>query len=90
MITFWESEKAIRAFAGEDIKVAKYYHFDKDFRIEMEPSSTHYDTYDRWRESAEQCHCVFQFNQHHSTIASLTTKSAPKISLLYRASQSGR
>ena len=31
MITFWESEEAIRTFAGDDISVAKYYDFDKDF-----------------------------------------------------------
>ena len=30
LITFWESEVAIRAFAGDDISVAKYYDFDKD------------------------------------------------------------
>jgi heme-degrading monooxygenase HmoA len=47
MVTFWESEEAIRAFAGNDISVAKYYDFDKDFLLEMEPSSTHYEMYDR-------------------------------------------
>ena len=47
MLTFWESEEAIRAFAGDDISVAKYYDFDKDFLIEMEPCSTHYEMYDR-------------------------------------------
>jgi len=47
MVTFWESEDAIRAFAGDDISVAKYYDFDKDFLLEMEPVSTHYETYDR-------------------------------------------
>jgi hypothetical protein len=46
MITFWETEEAIRAFAGDDISVAKYYDFDKDFLIEMEPCSTHYEMYD--------------------------------------------
>jgi len=40
MLTFWESEHVIRAFAGGDISVAKYYDFDKDFPLEMEPSST--------------------------------------------------
>jgi hypothetical protein len=29
MVTFWESEEAICAFAGDDISVAKYYDFDK-------------------------------------------------------------
>jgi hypothetical protein len=47
MVTFWESEAAIRAFAGDNISVAKYYDFDKDFLLELEPCSTHYETYDR-------------------------------------------
>jgi hypothetical protein len=47
MVTFWESENAIRAFAGDDISVAKYYEFDKNFLLELEPASTHYETYDR-------------------------------------------
>jgi heme-degrading monooxygenase HmoA len=47
MVTFWESEEAIRAFAGDDIGRAKYYDFDKDFLIELEPHSMHYEMYDR-------------------------------------------
>ena len=47
MVTFWESEEAIRAFAGDDISLAKYYDFDKDFLLELEPCSTHYEMYDR-------------------------------------------
>ena len=47
MVTFWESEATIRAFAGDDISVAKYYGFDKNFLLELEPHSTHYETYDR-------------------------------------------
>jgi heme-degrading monooxygenase HmoA len=47
MVTFWESEDAVRAFAGDDISVAKYYDFDKNFSLELEPASTHYETYDR-------------------------------------------
>jgi Antibiotic biosynthesis monooxygenase len=46
MVTFWESEEAIRAFAGDDISVAKYYDFDKNFLLELEPCSTHYEMYD--------------------------------------------
>ena len=46
MVTFWESEDAVRAFAGDDIRVAKYYDFDKSFLLELESSSTHYETYD--------------------------------------------
>ena len=47
MVTFWESEAAIRAFAGNKIDKAKYYDFDKDFLLELEPSTTHYEMYDR-------------------------------------------
>src|SRR5262249_26027238 len=47
MLTFWESEDAIRAFAGNAINVAKYYDFDKNFLLEMEPTSTHSETFDR-------------------------------------------
>ncbi len=47
MVTFWESEEAIRAFAGNDMSMAKYYDFDKDFLLELEPSSMHYEMYDR-------------------------------------------
>jgi len=46
MVTFWESEAALRAFAGDDAS-AKYYDFDKDFLLELEPHSTHYEMYDR-------------------------------------------
>ncbi len=47
MVTFWVSEAAIRAFAGDDISVAKYYDFDKDFLLELEPCSSHYEMYDQ-------------------------------------------
>ena len=47
MITFWESEEAIHAFAGHDISVAKYYDFDKEFLLELEPCSTHYEMYEK-------------------------------------------
>jgi hypothetical protein len=46
MVTFWESEAAIRAFAGENISKAKYYDFDKSFLLELEPSSAHYEMYE--------------------------------------------
>src|SRR5260370_21967547 len=47
MVTFWESEEAIRAFAGDYISVAKYYDFGKDFLLELEACSTHYEMYDK-------------------------------------------
>jgi heme-degrading monooxygenase HmoA len=44
IVTFWESEDAVRAFVGDDISVAKYYDFDKSFLLELEPTSSHYET----------------------------------------------
>jgi len=41
-VTHWESEDAIRAFAGNDILKAKYYPEDADFLLEFEPYVQHY------------------------------------------------
>ena len=43
MLSFWPDLAAIRRFAGEDHEVAKYYDFDRDFLIELEPHVTHYE-----------------------------------------------
>jgi heme-degrading monooxygenase HmoA len=44
-LTFWESEDAIRQFAGEDIRRAKYYPEDADFLLEFEPEVRHYEVF---------------------------------------------
>jgi heme-degrading monooxygenase HmoA len=41
-LTRWESEDAIRAFAGSEVLKAKYYAEDKDFLLEFEPTVQHY------------------------------------------------
>jgi heme-degrading monooxygenase HmoA len=41
--TLWESEEAIRRFAGEDLLIAKYYDFDPDFLLELEPEVLHFE-----------------------------------------------
>jgi heme-degrading monooxygenase HmoA len=41
-VTRWESEDAIRAFAGSEVLKAKYYAEDKDFLLEFEPEVQHY------------------------------------------------
>lgn len=41
-LTFWRDREAIRAFAGGDIEVAKYYPEDRDFLLEQEPRVVHY------------------------------------------------
>jgi heme-degrading monooxygenase HmoA len=41
-VTHWQSEDAIRAFAGDQLLKAKYYPEDKDFLLEFEPEVQHY------------------------------------------------
>lgn len=45
LLTLWDSEDAIRQFAGEDIEKAKYYDFDLDYLLELEPTVTHYEVF---------------------------------------------
>jgi heme-degrading monooxygenase HmoA len=42
-LSFWESLDAIRRFAGDDLTRAKYYDFDPDFLLELEPEVTHFE-----------------------------------------------
>jgi len=41
-LSFWDSEAAIRAFAGDDLIKAKYYAEDAGFLLEFEPEVVHY------------------------------------------------
>lgn len=43
MFTLWEDIEAIRRFAGDDLKKAKYYDFDPDFLLELEPEVVHFE-----------------------------------------------
>lgn len=45
LLTLWESEEAIRQFAGPDMSVAKYYAFDPAYLLDLEPTATHYDVF---------------------------------------------
>jgi heme-degrading monooxygenase HmoA len=42
-VTHWQSEAAIRAFAGDELLKAKYYAEDQDFLLEFEPDVQHYE-----------------------------------------------
>ena len=42
MFTLWENMAAIRRFAGDDVEAAKYYDFDPDFLLELEPRVIHF------------------------------------------------
>ena len=43
LLTLWESEDAIKRFAGSDMEKAKYYSEDEQFLLELEPTGTHYE-----------------------------------------------
>ena len=43
MFTFWEDEAAICRFAGEELTKAKYYDFDPDYLLELEPEVLHFE-----------------------------------------------
>ncbi len=43
LLTLWESEEAIKRFAGPDIEIARYYPEDEQFLLELEPTATHYE-----------------------------------------------
>jgi heme-degrading monooxygenase HmoA len=42
-LTFWKDFESIKAFAGEDVEVAKYYPEDNDFLLDFEPTVVHYE-----------------------------------------------
>ena len=43
MFTLWDDLDAIRRFAGDEFAKAKYYDFDPDFLLELEPDVTHFE-----------------------------------------------
>jgi hypothetical protein len=46
MFTLWDDEAAIRRFAGDDLLKARYYDFDADYLLELEPEVVHFDVYE--------------------------------------------
>jgi heme-degrading monooxygenase HmoA len=43
LISLWDSYDAIRAFAGADPEIARYYPRDREYLLELEPGVTHYE-----------------------------------------------
>ena len=43
MFTLWDDEDAVRRFAGPDMLKAKYYEFDPDYLLELEPEVTQFE-----------------------------------------------
>ena len=52
MFTLWHDLDAIRRFAGDELTKAKYYDFDPDFLLELEPEVTHFDVIEAGSERA--------------------------------------
>ncbi len=42
-LTFWKDLESIKAFAGNEVEIAKYYPEDRDFLLEFEPNVVHYE-----------------------------------------------
>ncbi len=42
-LSYWTSLDAVRAFAGDDVEVAKYYPEDREFLLEFEPTVQHFE-----------------------------------------------
>ncbi len=53
LLTLWESEEAIKQFAGTDMEKAKYYPEDAEFLLEMEPNVTHYEVVESYLQEGE-------------------------------------
>jgi heme-degrading monooxygenase HmoA len=47
LTTFWESEEAIRAFAGEEIGRARYYPEDADYLLDFPEGVEHWEVVER-------------------------------------------
>ncbi len=43
LLTLWESEEAIKRFAGPEMEKAKYYPEDEKFLLGLEPKVMHYE-----------------------------------------------
>ena len=43
MFTLWDDMDAIGRFAGQELAKAKYYDFDTDYLLELEPEVTHFE-----------------------------------------------
>jgi hypothetical protein len=42
-LSLWKDLDSIRAFAGDQLTKAKYYDFDPDFLLELEPEVVHFE-----------------------------------------------
>lgn len=43
VVSFWDSAESVKAFAGEDVDVARYFPDDERFLLEFTPTLTHFE-----------------------------------------------
>lgn len=43
VLSLWESLEAVKGFAGEDVRVARFYPEDDDFLVDREWTCSHYE-----------------------------------------------
>jgi len=46
LISLWDSEEAIREYAGADMDRARYFDFDRDCLLDPDPNVSHYEVLD--------------------------------------------
>jgi heme-degrading monooxygenase HmoA len=54
MLSLWEDEEAVRAFAGDDISVAVFYPEDERFLTERDLTASHFEVVERWGAVADR------------------------------------
>ena len=54
MLSLWEDEDAVRAFAGDDISVAVFYPEDDRYLVERDLTATHFEVVDCWGAVADR------------------------------------
>jgi heme-degrading monooxygenase HmoA len=46
VVSWWKDDESIKAFAGEDISIARYYEEDKKYLLEFEPFVINCEAFD--------------------------------------------
>jgi hypothetical protein len=54
MLSLWDDEDAVRAFAGDDIGVAVFYPEDDRFLTERDLTASHFEVVERWGAVADR------------------------------------
>ena len=46
VLSWWDKYESIKAFAGDEIEIARYYEDDKKYLLELDPNVQHAETWD--------------------------------------------